>query len=104
MSHAENPYRSPAAWGDIAAQADVDERVAFIRKTYAHLGGAVFAFVAITGALLNSPAAEGLMGLLGTSQYSWLIVLGAFMGVSYLANYWAQSSTSVGMQYAGLAL
>jgi FtsH-binding integral membrane protein len=35
---------------------------------------------------------------------SWLIVLGAFMGVSYLASSWANSQTSSGMQYAGLAL
>jgi FtsH-binding integral membrane protein len=104
MSYAENPYRAPAAWGNIAAQADVDERVDFIRKTYLHLGGAILAFVAITAALLNSPAAESLVGLMTTGQYSWLIVLGAFIGVSYLANYWAQSATSVGMQYLGLGL
>jgi FtsH-binding integral membrane protein len=104
MSHAENPYRAPGVWGNIAAQADVDERVDFIRKTYAHLGGAVLAFVAITGVLLNTPAAEALTGLMTTGQWSWLVVLGAFIGVSYLANYWAQSATSVGMQYAGLAL
>jgi FtsH-binding integral membrane protein len=104
MSYAENPYRSPAAWGNIAAQADVDERVGFIRKTYAHLGGAVFAFAAIEAALLNSPAAEALLSLMGAGPYNWLIVLAAFIGVSYLANYWAQSATSVGMQYLGLSL
>lgn len=104
MSYAQNPYRSPAAWGNIAAQADVDERVDFIRKTYLHLAGAVFAFAALSAALLNSPAAETLLNLMTAGKYNWLIVLGAFMGVSYLANYWAQSATSVGMQYLGLAL
>lgn len=104
MSYAENPYRSPAAWGDIAAQAAVDERVAFVRKTYAHLAGAVFAFTAIEAALLQTSAAETMFGMLGASRFGWLIVLGAFIGVSYLANYWAQSATSVAMQYAGLAL
>jgi hypothetical protein len=39
-----------------------------------------------------------------SSRYSWLIVLGAFMGISYVANSWAQSSTSVPRQYAGLVL
>ena len=104
MSYAENPYRSPAAWGEVAAQADVDERVDFIRKTYLHLGLAVGAFVAITAALLNSPAADLLMSLISAGPCNWLIVLGAFIGVSYLANYWAMSSTSQGMQYAGLSL
>lgn len=104
MSYAENPYRSPAAWGNLAAQADVDERVDFIRKTYLHLAGAVLAFAAISAALLNSPAAETLVSLMTAGKYNWLIVLAAFMGVSYLANYWAMSATSVGMQYLGLAL
>lgn len=104
MSYAENPYRSPAAWGDFAAQASVDERVSFLRKTYAHLGAAVFAFVAIEALLLNSPVAEPLIRLMLGGQYSWLIVMAGFVGVSYLADYWARSSASVGMQYLGLAL
>jgi FtsH-binding integral membrane protein len=33
-----------------------------------------------------------------------MIVLGAFMGISYLADKWARSDASVGMQYAGLGL
>lgn len=33
-----------------------------------------------------------------------MMVLGAFIGVSYLATYWANSSTSMGMQYLGLGL
>lgn len=104
MSYAENPYRAPTAWGDIAAFADVDERVSFIRKTYAHLGGAVLAFIGLEAVLLQMGLAERFMAVLAGSQYSWLIVLGAFMGVSYLADYWARSATSMAMQYAGLAL
>ena len=104
MSHAENPYRSAGSWGDIAAQAAVDERVDFIRKTYLHLTGAVFAFAALEAVLLNLPMTDELVGLMIGGQYSWLIVLGAFMGVSFLADYWARSSTSVGMQYLGLGL
>jgi FtsH-binding integral membrane protein len=38
------------------------------------------------------------------SQYSWLIVLGAFMGVSFLANWWANSTSSSAVQYLGLGL
>src|SRR5688572_25185929 len=93
MSHAENPYRSPSAWGDIAAQAAVDERVGFIRKTYLHLAGAVFAFAALEAVLLNLPQTPQLVELMMGGQYSWFIVLGAFIGVSYLANYWANSAT-----------
>jgi len=38
------------------------------------------------------------------SGYSWLLVLGAFMGVSFLAEKWASSDASEGKQYAGLGL
>ena len=34
----------------------------------------------------------------------WLLVLGAFMVVSWLANSWAHSDTSPGLQYLGLGL
>jgi len=47
---------------------------------------------------------EQAMALLATSKWSWLIVLGAFMGVGMLADRWAHSNTSREMQYAGLAL
>ena len=42
--------------------------------------------------------------LLAKSRYSWLIVLGSFMAVSWLAETWANSNTSTGVQYVGLAL
>lgn len=86
------------------AESSADERVAFIRKTYAHLAGAVLAFVIIEFLLINSPIAEPLVGTMLGSQYSWLIVLGLFMGVSFLANWWANSQTSQAMQYLGLGL
>jgi len=38
------------------------------------------------------------------SGYSWLLVLAAFMGVSWLAEKWARSGASPQLQYAGLAL
>ena len=37
-------------------------------------------------------------------RYSWLIVLGLFMFVSWIANSWASSATSPTLQYAGLGL
>jgi len=87
-----------------AARASADQRADFIRLTYLHLGLAVLAFVGLATALIKSPFAEGMMNLLAGSAYSWLIVLGAFMAVGWIAERWAQSSTSIGMQYAGLAL
>ena len=96
-----NPYRPPAA---SVATASADERREFIRRTYLHLGLAILAFAALEALLLDSPLGETFLSLLGGSRYSWLIVLGAFMGVSFLADRWARSDASRGLQYAGLAL
>lgn len=102
MSYADNPYQAPA--DPFAALAAADERSAFITKTYVHLFGAIAGFTALEAVLLNLPGIENLVGLMAGSRYGWLIVLGLFMLVSHVANSWAQSATSIGMQYAGLTL
>jgi FtsH-binding integral membrane protein len=103
MSYADNPYSAPLF--SIAAQAGADERTDFIRKTYLHLAGAVFAFAGLEAVLLNVPGLpEAFFSLVGASRFGWLILIGAFMGVSYLADNWARSATSVGKQYLGLGL
>ena len=77
----------------------------FVRKTYAHLAGAVGAFALIEASLLSIPGIAGtVFGLLGASSYSWLIVMGLFMFASHFANKWAMSSTSLNIQYMGLGL
>lgn len=88
----------------LADQASRDARAEFISKTYFHLFGAIVAFIGIEAALLASPFPGIFFEWLSVSPYMWLVVLGLFMGVSYVANSWAMSSTSVGMQYAGLGL
>jgi FtsH-binding integral membrane protein len=79
-------------------------RAEFIRKTYAHLTGALAAFVAVEYLLLNSGFAESFLRILGTGRMSWLIVLGAFMVISWVAQWLANSGASAGAQYAGLGL
>jgi FtsH-binding integral membrane protein len=92
-----------AAYTGTVAQAGQSVRMEFIRKTYHHLALAVFGFVVLEYLLLNSSLAPALTGLM-TGGYSWLIVLAAFMGVSWIADKWARSTTSLQMQYAGLGL
>ena len=101
MSHADNPYRS---WGMTAADAQPSERADFIRRTYLHLGGAVLGFAALEAVLLNTPGIERMVAMMMGGRWSWMMVLGAFMVVSWVADSWAQSSTSLGKQYAGLSL
>lgn len=94
---------SPYGKINTVADASVDERAAFLVKTYVHLTGAVFAFVAIEAFLFLSGIANLLIPYM-TSRASWVIVLLAFMGVSFVADRWAKSATSMPMQYAGLIL
>lgn len=88
--------------GYAAADASVDERAAFIMKTYAHLVGAVFAFVGIEVGIFLTGLDEVIARI--TLSVPWLLVLGLFIGVSWLANRWAMNATSPGMAYAGLGL
>ena len=86
-----------------AASSSASDRASFIRKTYAHLAVAILGFIAVEYYLVNSPFAAKLASSM-TSGMSWLVVLGLFMGVSYIANKLAVSQTSQQMQYLGLGL
>jgi FtsH-binding integral membrane protein len=103
----QNPYQVPAFGAVPAIFAEEDARAAFIRRTYLHLFGAILLFVAIeAGAFTLVPMAtlDGLMRQLFASRFGWLVVLFGFMGISWLANTWAMSNVSRGMQYMGLGL
>ena len=95
-----------AAKIDSVIYAQESERAAFMRRTYMHLAMAVLAFIVIEYFLLQLPfagaIAQTMVGSL--AGFSWLIVLGAFMGVSWLAQRWAESDTSIEKQYMGLGL
>lgn len=100
----QNPFDAPRAnqWttADLAA---VDERTAFIRNTYLHLIGAILAFAGITAtALTLFPDQIAQLTAMVTQGYMWLVFLGGIMAISYLADTWAHSNTSRGMQYMGL--
>ncbi len=98
-----NPYDSPFTVSMVADSPEA-ARSEFIRKTYGHLAGAIALFVVLETVFLSMGWGEIALNLIGTGKYSWLIVLGAFMGVSWLANGWATNGSSKNMQYAGLLL
>lgn len=105
-----NPYASNDpmlgnAYGP-AAFAEESARAAFIRRTYSHLTGAVFALMAIEFVLFTAIPEKTMTGLVTTmvSGYGWLIVLALFMGASWVARSWASSGGSIAKQYAGLSL
>jgi FtsH-binding integral membrane protein len=99
---ANTPY---ARFGTFAIDAPVDARRTFIRKTYMHLAMAIYAFVALEWFLFSVGFDDWMMQFFaGGGMMPMLIMLGAFLGTSWIANYWAHSDTSVGLQYAGLSL
>lgn len=103
-----NPYSSPTADSVAVAMQSETARTRFLRLTYAHLFGAVVLFAALEGFLLfviPQQVSGALLKAMAGSNWSWLIVMGLFMGVSWLATSWASApSSSRGLQYAGLAL
>lgn len=92
-----------STFGNSVANAMPAERASFIRKTYAHVAGALLVFAGLVYVLVNTDTAASLaMTMIG--GWNWLIVLAVFMGVSWLAQSWASSSTSKPLQYMGLLL
>jgi FtsH-binding integral membrane protein len=92
-------YRVPQGYQPVAA-IGVDARASFINRTYNHLMGAIVLFTLLEVGLFQSGLATSIAGaMLGGS---WLLVLGAFMLVSWFATRISLTSESKGAQYAAL--
>jgi FtsH-binding integral membrane protein len=101
----DNQFQTFGSGVVVAEQAGIAERADFIKKTYLHLLGAVLLFCGLEVAFIQGGLAKSFYEMLaGNGQFAWLAVLGGFMVVSWIANSWALSATSVGKQYAGLGL
>lgn len=102
-----NPFAPPATSDQSsAAFAAESERVAFIRRTYLHLGVAILGFAGLLSVIFTALPEETLLHIAGTMTrgINWLLVLGAFMGGGWVARYWAESGGSRAKQYLGLTL
>jgi FtsH-binding integral membrane protein len=84
-------------------EAQPQDRAAFIRRTYAHLLGAVLAFMGVEYLLLQSSLPESMLTFLSSGKFGWLLFMLLFMGASWLAQALANTE-SVGVQYFGLGL
>jgi FtsH-binding integral membrane protein len=90
-------YLRQAAVSDL----DVHSRATFVSRTYGHLFGAILAFTLIEVFLFKTGMAEAIArSMLGVS---WLLVLGGFVVVSWLASRTAHMAASKAAQYAALA-
>src|SRR5689334_5783583 len=80
---------------------DDQSRGAFISRTYTHLFSAITAFILLEIALFKSGLAEPMAQTMLSG--SWLLVLGGFVVVSWVARAAAHKAESKALQYAALA-
>jgi FtsH-binding integral membrane protein len=93
------------SFGTPAAEAAPADRAAFIRRTYTLLAASVLAFICLEAVMFTTGIAQMIGALIFSGgSMGWLVVLGLFMLVSFLANRWAVSDTSVTTQYLGLVI
>lgn len=97
-------YYPEAGTGTAAATATVAERAKFIERTYLHLAGAIAAFVALEYVFLGLRPMQELAHSMTQTRASWFLVVALFVGVSWIADYFARHATSRPMQYLGLGL
>lgn len=90
----------PAPGSPPIITADVGARAEFLTRTYLHLFGAIAAFTLLQVALFKTGVAWTMANaMLGTS---WMVVLGAFMVVNWLASRAAHTAESLAVQYLAL--
>ena len=82
-------------------QVDLEERARFVARVYSHVFGAIIAFTAIEVFLFVTGLAPVIASvMLGTT---WLVVLGAYTLVGWLASRVAHQAVSLTTQYLALA-
>src|SRR5688572_24517127 len=82
------------------AELSAETRSAFIWRTYGHVAAAILLFAGIESYLFDSGLAEPLArSMLGVN---WLLILGAFMVVGWLATHVAHRVESKPLQYLAL--
>src|SRR5436190_18778756 len=97
-------YLTDGYHGETVASAPPSARVRFIRRTYAHLAGAVLAFVGLEAFLLTSGVGLDLFKTMFAFNGAWIALMAVFIVGGVAAQMMARSRQSVGLQYAGLAL
>ncbi len=89
---------------ETVAAAPVSERVRFIRRTYAHLGVAVAAFVGIEAVLFSTGLGADILKTMFAFNGAWLGLMVLFIVGGIAAQLMARSRSSPALQYAGLTL
>jgi FtsH-binding integral membrane protein len=92
-------------WGSNYQSNAPARRQAFISRVYGHLAGGFLVFAVIEGLLLNSPIGAAILAMVfGFGQIGWLLLMGIFMLVSWIARSKLASSPDPSKQYLGYGL
>jgi FtsH-binding integral membrane protein len=83
------------------AQASTEERAAFLRKVYLHVGGAVGLFLILETILQAMPFAERVAARMSGA---WLLVILGFWVVGWISSRWTEPGLPLSQQYLGLGL
>lgn len=81
----------------------IEDRVAFYKKTYAHVAGGVLIFIFFETFLLKSETVVN-FALSMTQGYKWLIMLGGFMFITHYAESMALKTQDKTKQYLAYGL
>jgi uncharacterized protein len=92
---------SPVGYQPVATLDDVT-RGDFVVRVYQHLLVAIGAFVAFEALLINVGAAEAMWDFFASNGSAWLLLLGGFMIVNWLATTAAHDVLNPSRQYGGL--
>jgi FtsH-binding integral membrane protein len=92
---------APVGYTPVATLDEV-ARGEFITRVYQHLLVAIGAFIAFEALLINLGAAEAMWDFFAGSSGAWLLLLGGFMVVNWLATTAAHDILVPSRQYAGL--
>jgi len=95
MNHYSTNYQTSA----YEASA-VSSRAEFIMKTYHHLVGAILLFAGLQMVYFKTGVADLIMRII--TAVPWLLIIGAFMVVAWMATHVSHTATSKGSQYAAL--
>lgn len=87
----------------VVADLAQEEQVAFYKKTYGHVAGAVLLFILVEALFFQIPAIVNFAFSLAEG-WTWLILLGVFMFATNKAEAMAMGTTDRNTQYAALFL
>lgn len=92
------------SYGIPVAQRDEVTRSDFVVKVYQHLILAIAAFVVVEAVFLRVGVAKGIYDFVATGGPTWLIIMGGFMVVSWLAGTYAGDFRDIKKQYQAMAM